>query len=234
MIPSQMLKGGAPGQRPWPSSASRRPMGMQSSRPWRPTASAPSPRGRCTPPSAAGKGGLIQARFRDSALGPRRKYYALTEQGREELAQFHASFRPWPLRWPAAWLCPGKGGDPMNPTVRKLFAAEQRPGKGPLPQRAKAGDDRRGGLPPGAGPQPPGPGGDPPGHPGDGPGRGGPGARPCSRSSAWTTAPSATRSWRRCPGGPGGADALGGGRHAPLPSPCSWPSGRPRRSSQPC
>ena len=39
------------------------------------------------------KGGLIQARFRDSALGPRRKYYALTEQGREELAQFHASFQ---------------------------------------------------------------------------------------------------------------------------------------------
>ena len=25
--------------------------------------------------------------------GPRRKYYALTEQGREELAQFHASFQ---------------------------------------------------------------------------------------------------------------------------------------------
>lgn len=39
------------------------------------------------------KGGLIQARFRDSALGPRRKYYALTPAGQEELARFRASFR---------------------------------------------------------------------------------------------------------------------------------------------
>ena len=67
---------------------------MKSSRPWRPTASAPSPEGTVYPLLLRlEKGGLIQARFRDSALGPRRKYYALTEQGREELAQFHASFQ---------------------------------------------------------------------------------------------------------------------------------------------
>ena len=66
---------------------------MQSSRPWRPTASAPSPRGRCTPSFCGWKRGAHPGRFRDSALGPRRKYYALTEQGREELAQFHASFQ---------------------------------------------------------------------------------------------------------------------------------------------
>ena len=91
MIPSQMLKGCSRAAS-WPSSASGRPMGMKSSRATGPTAGT-SPEGRCAPPFCGWKRGLIQARFRDSALGPRRKYYALTEQGREELAQFHASFQ---------------------------------------------------------------------------------------------------------------------------------------------
>ena len=95
---------------------------MQSSRPWSLRLRHHLRGDGVPPPSAAGKGGLIQARFRDSALGPRRKYYALTEQGREELAQFPRQF-PGHGRCggPAAWLCPGKGGDPMNPTVRKLL-----------------------------------------------------------------------------------------------------------------
>lgn len=39
------------------------------------------------------KGGLVSARFMASDLGPRRKYYTLTEQGRQELAAFRQSFR---------------------------------------------------------------------------------------------------------------------------------------------
>lgn len=39
------------------------------------------------------KSGLVSARFASSGTGPRRKYYALTERGREELAAFRASFR---------------------------------------------------------------------------------------------------------------------------------------------
>ncbi|HIY07614.1 MAG TPA: PadR family transcriptional regulator [Candidatus Evtepia faecigallinarum] len=38
------------------------------------------------------KGGLVQARFVEGGSGPRRKYYALTDRGREELAAFRASF----------------------------------------------------------------------------------------------------------------------------------------------
>lgn len=39
------------------------------------------------------KSGLVSARFVEGGAGPRRKYYALTDQGREELAAFRASFR---------------------------------------------------------------------------------------------------------------------------------------------
>lgn len=39
------------------------------------------------------KSGLVQARFVEASAGPRRKYYALTDQGREELAAFRTSFR---------------------------------------------------------------------------------------------------------------------------------------------
>lgn len=39
------------------------------------------------------KSGLVSARFRDSGLGPRRKYYTLTDQGWEALTAFRASFR---------------------------------------------------------------------------------------------------------------------------------------------
>lgn len=38
------------------------------------------------------KAGLIKARFMDSGLGPKRKYYTLTEQGQEELTAFRDSF----------------------------------------------------------------------------------------------------------------------------------------------
>mgnify|MGYP000014723651 CR=1 FL=1 len=39
------------------------------------------------------KSGLASVRFVEAGLGPRRKYYALTDQGREALADFQASFR---------------------------------------------------------------------------------------------------------------------------------------------
>lgn len=39
------------------------------------------------------KSGLVSAKFMDSGLGPRRKYYALTEQGRQALEAFRVSFR---------------------------------------------------------------------------------------------------------------------------------------------
>ena len=38
------------------------------------------------------KNGAVQAQLRPSELGPQRKYYALTEQGREELAAFMGSY----------------------------------------------------------------------------------------------------------------------------------------------
>ena len=39
------------------------------------------------------KSGLVSAKFMDSGLGPRRKYYTLTEQGRQALEAFRVSFR---------------------------------------------------------------------------------------------------------------------------------------------
>ena len=39
------------------------------------------------------KGGLIVARFMDTGSGPKRKYYTLTDTGREELRQFRDSYR---------------------------------------------------------------------------------------------------------------------------------------------
>ena len=39
------------------------------------------------------KSGLISARYMDSGLGPSRKYYTLTDQGRRELAAFWTSFQ---------------------------------------------------------------------------------------------------------------------------------------------
>ena len=39
------------------------------------------------------KGGLIVARFLDTGSGPKRKYYTLTDTGREELRQFRDSYR---------------------------------------------------------------------------------------------------------------------------------------------
>lgn len=38
------------------------------------------------------KNGLAQAEYRTSEIGPRRKYYALTDQGRAELHTFLASY----------------------------------------------------------------------------------------------------------------------------------------------
>ena len=38
------------------------------------------------------KNGAVRAQLRPSELGPQRKYYALTEQGREELAAFMGSY----------------------------------------------------------------------------------------------------------------------------------------------
>lgn len=35
---------------------------------------------------------LIQATYRESSLGPKRKYFSITEKGREEVQQFFASF----------------------------------------------------------------------------------------------------------------------------------------------
>ena len=39
------------------------------------------------------KNGLANAEYRASEIGPKRKYYALTAKGREELASFLASYR---------------------------------------------------------------------------------------------------------------------------------------------
>ena len=39
------------------------------------------------------KNGLANAEYRASEVGPKRKYYALTAKGREELASFLASYR---------------------------------------------------------------------------------------------------------------------------------------------
>ena len=38
------------------------------------------------------KNGAVRAQLRPSELGPQRKYYALTERGREELAAFMGSY----------------------------------------------------------------------------------------------------------------------------------------------
>lgn len=39
------------------------------------------------------KSGLAQAEYRSSEVGPKRKYYALTEKGRTELQTFLTSYR---------------------------------------------------------------------------------------------------------------------------------------------
>lgn len=53
----------------------------------------------------------VSARFMDSDLGPRRKYYTLTDQGRRELAQFRASFREMTA---AVERLPGFGEEEMT------------------------------------------------------------------------------------------------------------------------
>ena len=55
--------------------------------------------------------GSVSARFMDSDLGPRRKYYTLTDQGRRELAQFRASFREMTA---AVERLPGFGEEEMT------------------------------------------------------------------------------------------------------------------------
>ena len=62
------------------------------------------------------KEGWVSARFMDSDLGPRRKYYTLTDQGRRELAQFRASFREMTA---AVERLPG-GDDMRKSSVRTL------------------------------------------------------------------------------------------------------------------
>ena len=57
------------------------------------------------------KEGWVSARFMDSDLGPRRKYYTLTDQGRRELAQFRASFREMTA---AVERLPGFGEEEMT------------------------------------------------------------------------------------------------------------------------
>ena len=39
------------------------------------------------------KNGLIEAEYKASVLGPKRKYFSITEKGREELEKFLKSFR---------------------------------------------------------------------------------------------------------------------------------------------
>ncbi|MDY3013792.1 MAG: PadR family transcriptional regulator [Evtepia sp.] len=38
------------------------------------------------------KSGFVSARYRDSGIGPKRKYYRLTPKGKEELKTFQSSF----------------------------------------------------------------------------------------------------------------------------------------------
>ena len=39
------------------------------------------------------KNGLIEAQYNASLLGPKRKYFSITQQGKEELERFRKSFR---------------------------------------------------------------------------------------------------------------------------------------------
>lgn len=39
------------------------------------------------------KNGLIEAQYKASLLGPKRKYFSITQQGKEELERFRKSFR---------------------------------------------------------------------------------------------------------------------------------------------
>ena len=48
-------------------------------------------------------GGLIEATYRDSAAGPRRKYYRLTAQGQEALRAFWAHYRALSSAAEALW-----------------------------------------------------------------------------------------------------------------------------------
>ena len=67
--------------------------------------------GRCTPlPSAAGKGGAHPGPVPGLCPGPPDgSITPLTEQGREELAQFHASFQAMAaVRWPSRLALPPK------------------------------------------------------------------------------------------------------------------------------
>lgn len=64
------------------------------------------------------KNGLAQAEYRASEVGPKRKYYALTEKGRAELQEFLLSYRE--LTTAVDKLLTDTGGDPndkANPTA---------------------------------------------------------------------------------------------------------------------
>ena len=38
------------------------------------------------------KNGLITAQYRESSLGPKRKYFSISQEGREELDTFHSNW----------------------------------------------------------------------------------------------------------------------------------------------
>ena len=121
MIPSQMLKGVLQGS-VLAILSQRETYGYEIVQALRPTASAPSPRGRCTPSFCGWKRGG------SSRPGSGTLPWPPTEVLRPDRAG-PGRTGPVPRQFPghgrcggpAAWLCPGKGGDPMNPTVRKLL-----------------------------------------------------------------------------------------------------------------
>ena len=66
------------------------------------------------------KNGLAQAEYRASEVGPKRKYYALTDKGRAELQNFLASYRE--LTAAVNKLLADTGGDyhdKANPTAQR-------------------------------------------------------------------------------------------------------------------
>ena len=104
-----------------------------------------------------------------------------------------------------------RGGDDMRKSsVRTLRQENNARERGAFPGKS-AGDDRCGGLSPGAGPEPLGPRGDPPGHFGDGLGGGGPGGRPWPKWWGRTTGPLPGDCSCGAPPVPPGADGGGGG-----------------------
>lgn len=84
------------------------------------------------------KGGMISARFLASDLGPKRKYYTLTDQGRQTLAEFRINYQE--LRAAVDRLPGFDKEDSYEAKDQGAVEREQSTGESPFPGESGSAD----------------------------------------------------------------------------------------------